>query len=231
MLVGVALAVLLAWVATSGEVHLWHESTELPATGGQGGTGTARQAIPDATVTSLPGVDAQPARWHLPAWVGSLLRLMLITLVGTTVVALWRRRPRWSTGAAPPPAWTRDPVAEVRAEIAADAEVQRAALQSGSPRNAITACWLRLEEIVGKTGVQRDPADTSTDFVRKVLTASTADADAINRLAELFREARFSSHAMGEGERSAAVAALHRVHLSLASDSRLLDDPVGAVSI
>lgn len=227
MLAGVALAVLLAWVTTSGEVHLWHESTESPAAGGPAATHSTIFAEP---TTTLAPVDAEPARWHLPAWVGSLLRLMLVTLVGATVVAVWRRRPRWSDGGAAPVPWARDPVAEVIAEITADAELQQAALHEGSPRNAITACWLRLEDMVGRTGLQRNPADTSTEFVRKVLTASAADGEAINQLAALFREARFSSHPMGEAERAAAIAALRRVHRSLLGDSVPFDDTVGAVS-
>src|SRR4051812_34822944 len=97
MLAGAALAVLLAWVSTSSEVHLWHESTEAASTdGSRGGVGTASTIVTDATVTSIPGVDIPPKRWHLPAWVGSLLRLMVAMVFGTAIVAAWRRRPRWS---------------------------------------------------------------------------------------------------------------------------------------
>jgi hypothetical protein len=233
MLAGAVLAVLLAWVSTSGEVHLWHESTEAVVTNGpRGGVATGSTIVTDATVTSLPGVDVPPKRWRLPAWVGSLLRLMLAAIAAASVVAVWRGRPRWSLGtlgpAVPPP---RDPVADVVADISADAEAQIAALQEGPPRNAITACWMRLEEIVDRAGIRRDAADTSTDLVRKVLANTAADPDATEELAELFREARFSSHPMGEPERSAAVEALRRVHAGIAGDHGRFDArPVEAAS-
>jgi hypothetical protein len=108
-----------------------------------------------------------------------------------------------------------DPAPEVGRQLAADAGAQRAALLEGAPRNAITACWLRLEDVVAATGLRRGVGDTSTEFVRKVLATSTADAAAINELAALFREARFSTHPMGERERAAALAALERVHRTL----------------
>ena len=217
MLAGAALVVLLAWVSTSAEVHLWHESTIIPAAGGPGVGPVRTSSVPtDATVDTLPGPGRAPARWRLPAWVGSLLRLALVALMGLFVAAVWRRRPRWSSGnLGPAPPAGRDPVAEVGHHLAVDAGQQRAALLEGSPRNAITACWLRLEDVVAAAGLRRGAADTSTEFVRKVLAGSTADAAAINELAALFREARFSTHPLGELERSAALAALERVHHSL----------------
>jgi hypothetical protein len=221
MLAGAALAALLAWVSTSAEVHLWHESTLAPAAGGPvAETPTASTVLTDATVDTLPGADQPPARWRLPAWVGSLVRLAFVAVVGSFVVAAWRRRPRWSGGAlvAVAPAGV-GPTVEVGHHLAVDADAQRAVLLEGAPRNAITACWLRLEDVVAATGLRRGVADTSTEFVRKVLAASTADADAINELAALFREARFSTHPMGERERMAALAALERVHRSLGGGS------------
>ena len=217
MLAGAALAALLAWVSTSAEVHLWHESSLAPSAGRPAlGPLTPSTAPTDATVAPPPRPDRAPDRWRLPAWVGSLLRLALVTGVALFVMALWRRRPRWSIGAhgyVTPVG--RDPVVEVGDHLVVDAVQQRAALLQGSPRNAITACWLRLEDVVAATGLRRGVADTSTEFVRTVLAASTADADAINELAALFREARFSTHPMGELERLAALAALQRVHHSL----------------
>lgn len=63
VLAGVGLAIVLAWVSTSGEVHLWHESTDA-AVSNQAASrsgATATTILTDATVTSLPAVDAPPA--------------------------------------------------------------------------------------------------------------------------------------------------------------------------
>jgi len=54
------------------------------------------------------------------------------------------------------------------AALTADAPVQLAALQEGTPRNAIVACWLRLEKAAGQAGVARHPAETSTEFTARV---------------------------------------------------------------
>jgi hypothetical protein len=48
-----------------------------------------------------------------------------------------------------------------------------------------------------------------------VLGERAVDAPALETLAALFREARFSSHMMDEGHREAALDALDRIHASL----------------
>lgn len=78
----------------------------------------------------------------------------------------------------------------------------------GSPRNAIVAAWLRLEEAAESAGSVRNPADTPSEFVERVLASSTLDADAIGRLAALYREARFSAHQITDSQRDEARACL-----------------------
>ena len=80
--------------------------------------------------------------------------------------------------------------------------LKRAALQHGSPRNAIVECWLRLETAVVDAGVRRDPADTSTELTMRVLATRHVDPAAIASLAALYRGGRFSDHAMGEDDRA-----------------------------
>ena len=43
--------------------------------------------------------------------------------------------------------------------------------ESADPRQAVLACWLRLEEAVARTGTARAPAETSAELARRVLTA------------------------------------------------------------
>jgi hypothetical protein len=92
-----------------------------------------------------------------------------------------------------------------------------AALAQGSPRNAIVECWLRLEEDVAAAGLPRHVSETSAEFTTRVLGWYAIDPAPIADLAALYREARFSRHELGQGERDRALVALRRVHAMLAS--------------
>jgi hypothetical protein len=109
--------------------------------------------------------------------------------------------------------------------LANDAPAQFATLEAGSPRNAIVACWLRLEEVAGEAGVPSYPAETSTEFTTRVLGALAFDPAMINGFAFLYREARFSRHELGEPARRAAIAALRSLYDDIgASDTLATSD-------
>ena len=100
--------------------------------------------------------------------------------------------------------------------ITADAPEQRALLEEGGePRNAIVACWHRFEEQASRAGVVREPWQTTGEYVLGVLDLVGADRGAVNRLADLYREARFSDHPMSDEHRRAALEALDAIHRSL----------------
>ena len=82
----------------------------------------------------------------------------------------------------------------------------------GSPRNAIVACWLRLEAAAAAAGVEPRPSDTAEEATTRILAERSVDPLAALRLAELYREARFSSHVMDEDARGAAIACLEAIH-------------------
>lgn len=104
----------------------------------------------------------------------------------------------------------------VAAAVGADAPAQRAALETGGePRNAIVACWHRFEEQAVAAGVAKQPWQTTGEFVLEVLDGAGAEPGAVTRLADLYREARFSDHPLTEAHRVAALAALDDVHRSL----------------
>jgi hypothetical protein len=125
----------------------------------------------------------------------------------------WRRRP-------PPKAQVvafdvlDDPEA-VADQIRADADDQFQLLLGGEPRNAIVACWDRFEEQAERIGLARKPWETSSEFVLRLLDAVSADSAAVSRLEMLYHEARFSEHEIGERQRTAALDALHVIHMSL----------------
>jgi hypothetical protein len=115
-----------------------------------------------------------------------------------------------------------------------------AELDEGDPRQAVIACWVRLERAAEDAGVQRKPGDTPTDLVVRLLSgrsvnsnaqASAADSgrlathhaggspvsSVLNDFADVYREARYSPHPVDNASRDQARAAL-----------RLLRDELGA---
>jgi hypothetical protein len=97
---------------------------------------------------------------------------------------------------------------EVRAGIAAldDAD---------DPSDAILRCWVRLERIAADVGVSRDPADTPTDLVVRLLAAHEVRRETLARLAALYERARYSPTPLDEDARAEARAALQSVEADL----------------
>lgn len=181
----------------------------------------------DQELPPLPTVPerepVEPADRELPRPIAIALTAILV--VGTAALAVWllwaavqawRNRPtfRWRRRVEADDVVVLDP-AELAAAVAADAAAQRQALEHGTPRNAIVECWLRLEAVIVAAGLPRRPSDTSTDLVERTMATHAVDPVAIGELAALYREARFSSHPMGEAQRRAAIAALDAVHADL----------------
>ncbi|CAM3537121.1 DUF4129 domain-containing protein [Nocardioides zeicaulis] len=113
-----------------------------------------------------------------------------------------------------------DEPARLAAAIVADATEQDAVLHDGEPRNAIVAAWARFEVQGGRAGTPRRDWETSSEYALRVLDLVEADAGAVQRLATLYREARFSEHPITEDHRDAALAALADVRRSLALRAR-----------
>ncbi len=64
-------------------------------------------------------------------------------------------------------------------------------------------------------GVERRSWQTTAEFVLGALDLVAADRGAVGRLADLYREARFSDHPMTDEHRRAALEALDTIHRSL----------------
>jgi hypothetical protein len=212
---GVLAAVLLAFVTSSGGVGLWTEPTidVLTERSDDDPLGP-----PDTTATIEPD-PAEVTEIELPAAVEWLLAAVGIAVLAATVATFatyaWRNRPQLRWRRPPRAADPFETLPDVAAAVVDDAAAQRAALRRGSPRNAIVQCWLRLERAVEQAGLERDDADTPTEFTARVLGHYAVDPGAIDALASLYREARFSDHVLGEPEREAALAALDALHHSL----------------
>jgi hypothetical protein len=82
----------------------------------------------------------------------------------------------------------------------------------GSPRNAIVGTWIGLEEATVAAGFEPRSWETPAEFVRRALATFAVDEHDIGRLADLYREARFSTHRLTEAHRDEAIGCLRRLH-------------------
>lgn len=183
------------------------------------------------TATPTPTASAGDLASHLPQTpvaVGAVLRALLLVAVvvaGALLLRwLWQVVPRYRsrvrTGTLPLPPPEADPE-----EVVRGADQRLALLLEGEPRNAIVACWVDLEAAVERTGLDRRPAETPTELTRRVLTTWEVSPRHLDRLADLYREARFSRHPLHEGHREAAVHHLTALHEDLRRVAqRLADD-------
>ncbi len=102
-----------------------------------------------------------------------------------------------------------------REALRRDRTLHDVALAGSDVRNGIVACWVLLEEAAAEHGIARRPAETATELVVRFLHALDVDPRPVAELAELFLEARFSSHPLPDGTRSRARAALAAIHAEL----------------
>lgn len=140
-----------------------------------------------------------------------LLALCCVAALAATLrLRLVRRRERHPLRPSPLPMNAPEPVPEPD-DLDAALEQGLAGLEEGgSVRNAVVAAWVRLEEHAARAGVARHPEDTPAEFVARALAADL-DPGALAELADLYREARFSRHPIGEAQRDAARACLTRL--------------------
>ncbi|UPK74230.1 DUF4129 domain-containing protein [Nocardioidaceae bacterium SCSIO 66511] len=205
--------VLALWSAASGPSLDWS------ANSGDNGAPAAEPAQETSEPDECVGDECAP-KPREPSNVVGVVIMVLLVLLGVVllaaVVALLRtkgiglfarrRGPYGQPG---------EPLPDVAARVRADAEAQYEALRTGSPRNAIVACWVRLEDAVTSAGMTVRGAETSAELTGRVLAKYGVDDAAITRLAALYREARFSRHELTEQLRAEAIGTLERIHASL----------------
>jgi hypothetical protein len=214
-------AVLIVWAATTGSTHLLDTprfgtsplppiDLSSPTTTNPNGTGTA-----EPTTTT-------PTAWADLHWLGYLIAVAFVVAVGALVVLgvvhlVHRLRDHSLDLPSAPEGFQPDanPDVAVARELGLRRERQLDALRHGTPRNGIVACWLELEDTVRASGVVPQPHQTAEELTQQVLRELTVDRGSISELARLYREARFSRHAMSETDRAAAQAAVERLHEDL----------------
>ncbi len=76
-----------------------------------------------------------------------------------------------------------------------------------------------LEEHAATLGLPRTDAETSSEYVERVVASSSVDPAPISGFAAMYREARFSDHEVGDAHRERAIITLRRVSSALSSSA------------
>jgi hypothetical protein len=161
-----------------------------------------------------------PAYPHLPGWLLSATgQLLLAGLVVLIVVLVIRLVPGFRVPDQPPDDAELPPSGMDGRRLGEQASrtVQQAlaGLRRGDREQAIINCWLRLQELVHAVGYRSSEWQTSSELVASWQRVLPFSQPALAELAELYREARFSSHRMSAESLHRATAALNRLHADL----------------
>lgn len=179
-------------------------------------------AVPtaDGSAAPRPGSTAAP---HTDAFVDFTffyfcLVLVLVLLFVVLIFPRFGGRPSWRRHRARPEpvaADPGDPDGSANQALVHAVEEGLRAVSRGDAADAIIGCWVRLERVAADAGTARRPAETAGDLTARVLAAHQVTPDTLRRLADLYREARFSRHTLGGAQREAARAALEQVRAEL----------------
>jgi hypothetical protein len=168
------------------------------------------------TPAPVPTPSFKVSKDHSGSGLGSTARHILLgigiaLLVAAVVVAavfLWRLLYRPVAAGHPATYATADD--EQRRLADAVDSGRRALLDGIDARAAVIACYLAMEESLAASGVARRVSDSPQDLLERAATSGlTGDSAAV--LTELFREARYSTHPMGDSHRDRAAAALAEI--------------------
>lgn len=84
------------------------------------------------------------------------------------------------------------------------------------PRRAVIMAYARMERALREQGVARRSWETPTEYLDRVLRQLGARAASVDRLTELFQQAKFSHHPVDDAMKRAAIEALEQVRAGLA---------------
>jgi hypothetical protein len=147
----------------------------------------------------------------------TLVLALLGLLLLADLIQLPRRR-RWRRHLVSSEVETADEVHVGDEEVLHDA-VERALVEvSEQPdaREAVVRAWLLLGEAAAVAGTPRRPAESAREYARRLGDKHRLPADSLERLAALYREARFSDHQMLPEQRAVAHSELLALQTALA---------------
>ncbi|HET6210343.1 MAG TPA: DUF4129 domain-containing protein [Jatrophihabitans sp.] len=157
---------------------------------------------------------------HVPWWllsaVGQLLLAALVVLIVVVVIKLvpgFQSAPRPAKQPTLPP--TGSDGRRLDEQAGQTVRQALAGLRRGDREQAIIDCWLRLQDLVTRAGYRLADSETSSELVARWQSVLPFSRPALGELAELYREARFSSHRMSAESLQRATDALNRLHRDL----------------
>jgi hypothetical protein len=146
--------------------------------------------------------------------VAALLVLGLLVLVA--------RRLRWAGSLRR----QRSATAQVREGTSSSADLPQAvdralqAVEVADAREAVIQAWLLLGAAAAAAGTPARPAETAEEYGRRLAAVHGLPAPPLRRLAELYREARFSAHPVRPEQRDQARRELETLRAALAGPER-----------
>lgn len=146
--------------------------------------------------------------------VAGMLAVILVVCLVLVVRGFLESRRR------PPPAPDAAPdldLAELALAVSSGQDARLTALSSGTPAEGVIAAWAHLEATLHAAQVPLTSARTSTEVTLEVLGRFDVDDATLRGLAELYREARWSRHALTEDDRARAAAAYRDLSAAVAS--------------
>jgi hypothetical protein len=153
-----------------------------------------------------PGAGGSAITPESSAALGLVLTLALLVLVLGTfylIYAMSRRDAVSDSGGNPP--------RTIQAAIALGMEDLQ---HIRSPREAVIACYSRLQDLADRVGARRD-ADTPAELMSRLIGTSEVSPSAVSSLTVLFERAKFSRHEIDEEMRDQALKALREIRQGL----------------
>jgi hypothetical protein len=84
-----------------------------------------------------------------------------------------------------------------------------------APRDAVIACYVRMERALIEAGIPRRRSDTPFEFIERALGSAAVPQESARRLTTLFERARFSPHPTSPEMKDEAMATLEDVRSHL----------------
>lgn len=177
-------------------------------------TAPAQSAAPPST--AAPTAEPEPVN----PITGRIVLVLVLAFAGVGLVLLVRlavlNRPQLRRR---PPAAVADAAAGSGSSTALPDAVEQALLTVEQPdaREAVVRAWLLLGDAAAAAGTPARPAETAAEYAVRLAAAHGLPPASVHRLAELYREARFSGHPVGAGQRDEARAELTTLRAALAA--------------
>lgn len=214
--VAVALLALVAVVTATSGLRV-HALSRAP--------GTPRSVSPtlptQSTATPMAGLPPTPGPVPDVSHVLRLLFVLACLAIGALLALIavrlahrsgWRRATTVPDGPALA-ANTSRPVPEVLDAAVAAGLAELA--DDSDPRGAVINAWVRLEQVAEQVGAVRAPSDTPADLATRLLAEHAVPTEVLDRLAALYRAARYSPRPVDDERRVAALDALGAVQAAL----------------